>query len=193
MYSLRIESAITTMLEAHGLARRRAGDAFEASHALAVAMIVHDFGFDEDTIIAAVLHDTLEDTSLDSGLIAQQFGRGVLETVQDVSELPRQRAWRERKVGYIKRLRESPRRSSRAVAAADKIHNLSQMTAGLLDEGHSYLDPFTAGIDDMIWYHETVLDTLRDGWDHAILDEQARRYAAFQKACGMVSPNGRTL
>ena len=187
MYSLRVERAVTTMLEAHGLVRRKAGRGFEASHALAVAMIVSDFGFDEDTVIAAVLHDTLEDTSLEPAVIKQQFGPLVLAIVQDVSEPPHGHAWRDRKLRYIEQLRDSPRFGARAVAAADKIHNLSKMTTGLVDHGENYVRPFTARLDDMLWYHATVLDTLRRGWQHVILEEQTRRYTEFQEACRVVS------
>ena len=46
LYSNRVELAITTMLEAHGLHRRKAGRGFEASHVTAVALIAFDHGFD---------------------------------------------------------------------------------------------------------------------------------------------------
>lgn len=187
LYSSRLEQAITTMLEAHGMARRKAGRGFQASHALAVAMIVYDFGFDEDTVISALLHDTLEDTDLAPGVIGQRFGLHVLETVQDVSEPARPRPWRERKLRYIGQIRTSPRVSSRAVAAADKIHNLGKMTEGLLQHGVQYARPFTAPLEDMLWYHQTVLDTLRAAWTHRILDEHARQYEAFRHACRVAS------
>ncbi len=54
MFSPRVELAITTMLEAHGLGRRKAGSGFEATHVLSVAIIVGDFGFAEDAVVAAV-------------------------------------------------------------------------------------------------------------------------------------------
>ena len=158
-YSPRVESAFTTMLEAHGLQRRKAGRGFQVSHALSVAMIVTDYGFDEL----------------------------VLGMVRDVSEPPKPHPWRERKLRYIEQLRVSPRHGARAVAAADKIHNLSKMTRGLLDHGPPYVRPFTAPVEDMIWYHQTVLDTLRTTWDHAILDDQARRLEAFVEAADRIA------
>ena len=69
MYSPRVDLAVSTLLDAHGLKKRKAGRGYEASHALAVAMIVSDYGFEEDAIIAAILHDTLEDTDLDRRVI----------------------------------------------------------------------------------------------------------------------------
>ena len=179
MYSPRVEDAVTTMLEAHGVARRKAGQSFQATHALSVAMIVTDYGFDEDTVVAALLHDTLEDTNLAANTIEKRFGAQVLEIVRDVSEPPRPRPWRDRKGVYIEQIRDSPRLGTWAVAAADKIHNLSKMTWGLRDQGAVYIDAFTAPIEDMVWYHETVLTTLRERWTHAILTEQARRLDEF--------------
>ena len=182
MYSPRVEHAIVTMLEAHGLNRRKAGRGYEASHALSVALIVSDFGFDEDAIIAALLHDTLEDTDIDPHVISKRFGEPVLEMVRDVTEPPKPRKWKERKLKYIDQLRASPRLGTMAVAAADKIHNLSKMTQGLRAQGAVYVEPFTAPISGMLWYHGAVLVTLRDKWDHPIIQEQARRHAAFESA-----------
>lgn len=191
LYSPRFELALTTMLEAHGLDTRKAGRGFEATHVTSVALIVSDYGFDEDTIIAALLHDTLEDTDLEPEVIRSQFGELVLAIVRDVSEPPKPRPWRVRKEIYIEQLRVTPRHGARAVASADKIHNLSNMTAGLRAKGASYVTPFSASLDDMTWYQQTVLATLRDTWSHEILDEHARHTAAFIDAVADVSPSSR--
>ena len=179
MLSERVEFAVTTMLEAHGLGRRKTGRNLQATHVLAVGIIVRDFGFDEDTVIAAILHDTLEDTPIDRAVIARRFGEEVLATVEDVTEPPRATAWRLRKERYIAQVRDTPRERARAVASADKIHNLTTMTAGLEAEGRGFAGVFTAGLDDMMWYHETVHRTLADIWSHAILDEHRRRLDRF--------------
>ena len=179
MYSPRIESAVTTMIEAHGLGRRKAGRGFEATHVLAVAFIAHDFGFDDDTVIAAILHDTLEDTDLEPEVIRRRFGPHVLSMVEDVTEPPRVVPWRARKEAYIERLRASPRDGARAVASADKIHNLSSLVAGLEARGPAFIDAFTTGIDEMVWYQRSVYRMLADAWSHPILDEHRRRLDRF--------------
>ena len=179
MYSPRIESAITTMLEAHGLGRRKAGRGFEATHVLSVALIAQDFGFDEDTVVAAILHDTLEDTPLDPDVIRRRFGDHVLSVVEDVTEPPRVHPWRVRKEAYIERLRASPRDGARAVASADKIHNLSSLVAGLETRGAAFIHAFTTGIDEMVWYQQSVHRMLADTWSHPILDEHRRRLDRF--------------
>ena len=187
IYSPRTELAVTTMLEAHGLAIRKAGSGFEASHAMSVAMIVHDFRFDEDTVVAALLHDTLEDTDLDPEIMRKRFGELVLAIVRDVSEPPKSAPWRERKLIYLSQIRETPRDGARAVASADKIHNLSTMTAGLDTRGTAFVRSFTAPLEDMRWYQRTVLEILAERWQHPILDEQRRRLEAFERAADHVA------
>ena len=187
MFSPRVDLAITTMLEAHGLARRKAGRGFEATHVLSVAMIVGDYGFAEDAVIAAVLHDALEDTALQRDVIRQQFGERVLAIVDDVTEPPKTVPWRARKETYIEHLRQSPRDEARAVASADKIHNLCDMVTGFETLGRAFADAFTTGIDGMIWYQRRVHGMLADTWAHPILDEHGRRLDRFLAAAHAAS------
>ena len=182
IYSPRVELALATALEAHGLRRRKAGRGFEVTHVTSVALITADFGFDEDTVAAALLHDTLEDTPLDPEIIRSRFGDLVLDMVRDVSEPPRPRPWRVRKETYIERLRHTPRMGSLAIASADKIHNLTKMAEGLQASGLEFAGAFTAGLDAMQWYHHAVFDMAAARWNHAILDEHRRRLDAFVTA-----------
>ncbi len=179
MLSPRIELAITTMLEAHGLGRRKSGQSFEATHVLAVGLLVKDFGFGEDAVISGILHDTLEDTDLERTVIERRFGAHVLATVEDVTEPPRGTRWRARKETYIAQLRDTPRDDARAVASADKIHNLSSMVTGLEAQGPSFADVFTAGLSEMVWYQETVHQTLSERWRHEILVEHEKQLTRF--------------
>jgi len=188
MHSPRIELAITTVLEAHRLTRRKAGQGYEATHALAVGLITRDFGFGEDAVVAGLLHDTLEDTSLEPDVIADRFGEHVLALVCDVTEPPRTYPWRARKEAYLDRLRQSPHEDARAVASADKIHNLSSMTIGLERQGPAFVDAFTAGLDDMAWYQRAVYALLTTDWTHAILDEHARQLERFLTVATLKTP-----
>lgn len=187
LYSERLELALTTALEAHGLRERKAGRGFDVSHVMSVALITADFNLEEDTVIAALLHDTLEDTDLSPDIIASRFGLHVLEMVQDVTEPPKDILWRDRKTRYIEQLRTTPRHDSLAIASADKIHNLSRMTAGISDQGLSFINVFTAGIEDMSWYHQSIFETLSSRWNHAILDAHRRELDRFIGAIGQLS------
>ena len=181
-WSPRIELAITTAIEAHGLRRRKAKRGFQTAHALSVALITADFGFDEDTVVAALLHDTLEDTALDPGIILSRFGEPVLQMVRDVSEPPKPTPWRERKETYIEQIRATPRLGSLAVASADKIHNLTKMHAELETQGVSFIDAFNASLEGMLWYQQTIYATIAARWSHPILVEHRGRLDAFVSA-----------
>ena len=182
MFSPRIELAITTAIEAHGLRRRKAGSAFEATHALSVGLIVSDFGGAENSVVAALLHDTLEDTLLNQEVIRDRFGDYVLAIVTDLTEPKKPVAWRRRKEAYIECLRQSPRDESRTVASADKIHNLSSMVDGLENQGVTFLDMFTAGLEGMVWFQREVHRMLTKEWSHPILDEHGRQLERFLSA-----------
>ena len=179
MFSPRVERAVTTMLEAHGLRRRKAGGTFEATHVLAVGLIVADFGGSEDAVVGAILHDTLEDTALAPATIREQFGAHVLSIVTDVTEPPKSVSWRRRKEDYIAHLRRSPRDDARTVASADKIHNLASMAHGLESHGAAFADVFSTGLDEMIWYQQAVHQMLAAAWSHRILEEHARQLDRF--------------
>lgn len=178
-WSPRIELAINTAIEAHGLRRRKAKRGFQAAHVLSVGLITAEFGLDEDTVVAAVLHDTLEDTDLDPDVIRSRFGSLVLDMVRDVSEPPKRHSWRVRKEAYIGQIRTTPRLGSLAVASADKIHNLTTMTRALERQGPAFIDAFNTDLEGMLWYHRTVLASETERWSHPILDEHRRRLDAF--------------
>ncbi len=57
------------------------------SHPVAVALILVEMDCDTDTVIAALLHDTLEDTDLSPQVIKRDFGADVLLIVEGVSKL----------------------------------------------------------------------------------------------------------
>ena len=52
------------------------------THPLAVAEIVADLGLDADSVIAALLHDTIEDTNATHEEVAKQFGETVAALVE---------------------------------------------------------------------------------------------------------------
>ena len=59
-----LDRAYVYAMKAHGVQKRASGDPY-FSHPLEVAAILTDLKLDDATIVAAVLHDTIEDTELD--------------------------------------------------------------------------------------------------------------------------------
>jgi RelA/SpoT family (p)ppGpp synthetase len=73
---------------AHHGQTRQSGDPY-ISHPLAVAEILADWHLDGQTLIAALLHDVTEDTSVTKDEISDTFGKPVAELVDGVSKLDR--------------------------------------------------------------------------------------------------------
>ncbi len=84
----RIEDAYRFSDEAHHGQLRKSGDPY-ISHPLAVAKIVAKWQLDPQAIMAALLHDVMEDTSVSKDQIATQFGKPVAELVDGLSKLDR--------------------------------------------------------------------------------------------------------
>ncbi|MFB3064240.1 MAG: bifunctional (p)ppGpp synthetase/guanosine-3',5'-bis(diphosphate) 3'-pyrophosphohydrolase [Gammaproteobacteria bacterium] len=72
--------------EAHKGQKRVSGAPY-ISHPVAVATILAEQRMDAQTIIAAILHDVIEDTATEKGQLEEQFGKEVADLVDGVSKL----------------------------------------------------------------------------------------------------------
>jgi (p)ppGpp synthase/HD superfamily hydrolase len=123
MLSQRFTDAIDYARRAHATQFRKGSDVPYLAHLLAVAGLVLENGGDEDTAIAALLHDVAEDQGGHAALeqIRQHFGEEVARVVDECSdtlESPKP-AWHQRKENYLALLpRVSP--AARLISQADK-------------------------------------------------------------------------
>jgi len=86
-----IERALHLAYHAHELQKRHSGEPF-IIHPVEVAIILADLRMDRDTIVAGLLHDTVEDTQVTLNTIEQSFGtavRRIVEGETKVSKLPK--------------------------------------------------------------------------------------------------------
>ena len=103
-----------------GFQMRKDGSPYLA-HLLSVSALVLENGGTEEEAIAALLHDAVEDARVSVDLIETHFGKSVADIVLELSE-PKQENWRDRKLAYIKQIREGSR-SAVLISLADKTHN----------------------------------------------------------------------
>ncbi|HSR63021.1 MAG TPA: HD domain-containing protein, partial [Gammaproteobacteria bacterium] len=82
----KIRQAYTFGAEAHEGQRRVSGEPY-IYHPLEVARILADMHMDHQTLIAALLHDVIEDTPTVKKELTQEFGKSVAELVDGVSKL----------------------------------------------------------------------------------------------------------
>ncbi len=165
IFSGRIERAVATAVEAHqGQTRKGDGQLPYIVHPVTVALILSRYTDDEDTIIAGLLHDVLEDTAVGEEAIARQFGPGVLGMVKDVTEpdLPGL-SWESRKARYLRQLERAPR-GSLLVATADKIGNLIAMVAAHAAQGDGMWERFNAPPAQKLAFYRQVHDLVRGAW-----------------------------
>ncbi len=82
----RIERAAHFAIKAHAGQKRRSGEDY-VNHTFAVAAIAHELGMDSDTLIGALLHDTVEDTSVTVTQLQKEFGLDVAKLVDGVTKM----------------------------------------------------------------------------------------------------------
>ncbi len=81
-----VEKAYVFARDAHEGQKRSSGDPY-ITHPVAVARILSEIHLDHQTIMAALMHDVIEDTEVDREKIAETFGESIAELVEGVSKL----------------------------------------------------------------------------------------------------------
>jgi polyphosphate kinase len=101
----------------------------DVEHPAITARLLHDAGYDEETLASAVLHDVLEDTDLDRSAIADQLGEEIARRVEALTEDPGIRAYPARKAELRARgIAAGPEVA--AVLAADKLARATRAAGG---------------------------------------------------------------
>ncbi len=135
--SPRIQKAIEVATKAHEGQFRKTGEPY-IIHPLAVKKILEEWGMDEDTIIAGILHDTVEDTNLKLDDIRKEFGDTVAFLVDGVTKLSTARNGMRDIDTYLPETRNNFLRLMIAlgddirvliIKLADRLHNLRTLSA----------------------------------------------------------------
>ncbi len=164
LYSHRLVKAFAFAARQHQRHLRKGTATPYLMHPIGVASLVGEYGGEENEMIAALLHDTVEDTGGAPVLaeIRRRFGKKVADIVEGCSDgVPGtdgvKRPWLERKTEYLRHAAEAPLDELR-VSAADKLHNLRAILADLRHVGPSVFDRFKAGRDGTLWYYRSLSD-----------------------------------
>jgi (p)ppGpp synthase/HD superfamily hydrolase len=163
-YSQRFEDALVLAHQLHADQTRKGTMTPYIGHLLAVTAIVIENGGTEDEVIAALLHDAIEDAGGDSvrGLLREHFGENVLEIVEgltDTDQTPKP-PWRKRKEDYIAHLSHAAP-SVLLVSLADKIHNAQSILRDVRNEGDSVWKRFTGDKEGSLWYYRSLIEAFR--------------------------------
>ncbi|KJZ17256.1 MULTISPECIES: RelA/SpoT family protein [Halomonas] len=118
--------------QAHDGQRRRSGEPY-VTHPLAVANILANMHMDHQSLMAAMLHDVIEDTGVSKDALAGQFGEAVAELVDGVSKLT-QITFEDKAVAQAENFQKMVMAMSRdirviIVKLADRLHNMRTLGA----------------------------------------------------------------
>jgi (p)ppGpp synthase/HD superfamily hydrolase len=163
-----------------------------------VAIILTRYGCDDDTVVAGILHDVIEDCVTDgwtnemlSDRIAEKFGSVAVETAlavtkrrfdDDGAELGNE----EKRADYLRRLAAASDRA-RWVCAAENLHNGNSLLAdlGRTVDANWVWGRFSAPRVEIIGWYRAVHDRLREvGFRAPVLDELRDMAAALEKYLG---------
>ena len=126
----RVHAAYEMAKTAHSGQKRKDGSPY-VTHCVAAADIAADMGLDEDSIVAALLHDVIEDTNLQHDDIARQFGTSVADIVEGVTKLTRVQytSKEDEQMENLRKMLMAMAKDIRVILIkiADRLHNMRTM------------------------------------------------------------------
>lgn len=169
-YTARLDKAIKIATWAHGsIGQLRKGTD--------VPFIIHPYGVmnvasmvtdDEDILIACLLHDILEDISVEhpeiynEQIMRQDFGDRVTLIVKDVTHDDSIYNWHKRNQKYIDHILNNASDEAVTVSAADKIHNMLSIVEDYKLHGQKLARRFsTNNLDDQLWWYSMVYEAVK--------------------------------
>lgn len=132
---LELEHAIDVATKAHSGQKRKSGEPY-IIHPLSVAATLVEWGMDIDSVIAGVLHDTVEDTDVTLDEIEKWFGKDVAFLVDGVTKVSQARAGMQDLAEYLPQTKDNLSKLLIAVGQdvrvviiklADRLHNLQTL------------------------------------------------------------------
>ena len=123
-----LQKAYEVAEQRHGDQMRRSGDPY-ITHPLAVANILAELGMDTTTLVAALLHDTVEDTGYTMEALTADFGEEVAHLVDGVTKLDKVALGTAADAETIRKMIIAMARDGRVlvIKVADRLHNMRTM------------------------------------------------------------------
>ncbi len=123
-----LQRAYDVAEEKHAGQKRKSGDPY-ITHPLAVATILAELGMDTTTLVAALLHDTVEDTEYSLPRLAADFGDEVAQLVDGVTKLDRVEFGNAAEAETIRKMVVAMARDPRVlvIKLSDRLHNMRTM------------------------------------------------------------------
>ncbi len=182
--SEKINKAIKFAVDSHSEQVRKITNQPYILHCLEVSAIAASITNNEDVIVAALLHDTVEDTSVTIDTIREKFGDGVANLVVSDTEnkrenLPKSETWLIRKTETLNNLKNS-NVEHKIIWVSDKLSNIRSIYLTWQKEGDKVFDYFHQHDKKMHkWYYSTILD-------YTVELENTYAYQEFKRIYGII-------
>jgi len=120
-----IERAYEVAAQQHAGQVRKSGDPY-ITHPLAVATILAELGMNHETLCAALLHDTIEDTEYTLAELRREFGDDVATLVDGVTKLDKVKYGEAAQAETVRKMVVAMSRDIRVlvIKLADRLHNM---------------------------------------------------------------------
>jgi (p)ppGpp synthase/HD superfamily hydrolase len=174
-YSYAVEQAIraASILHKDHIRKGSVPYAF-VTHPFAVAMIVSDYANDENTIVAALLHDALEDTDYTEKELEEDFGGAVKDIVLSITQPPLissdRKGVAEQKKQFLKQLKNASQ-SALIILSAEKIHNMRSVIEDYYENHSEFMADFGSSLADRLMFYQELSNTLNRSLKNDILAE----------------------
>jgi len=184
-YTERFEEALAHAARLHKTQTRKGSETPYINHLLAVAAIVGENGGTEDEVIAALLHNAIEDTDETKESLSERFGENVAEIVEgcsDADAIPKP-PWKVRKETYIAHIKTAPP-SALVVSSADKLHNARSILSDYREVGEGLWSRFRGGREGTLWYYRALVEAYESVGSSPVIEEFERVVEEIETLAG---------
>ena len=179
----KVEEALIFATHAHEGQTRKYGNIPYILHPAEVSAIAATMTDDENTLAAALLHDTIEDCGVEAAEIREKFGPRVAALVQSESEdkladRPPEETWKERKEDSLLMLAHTKDIDVKIMWLSDKLSNVRSFYRTYLKDGNAMWQRLHQKDPAMqAWYYRTVAESV----------PELSGYCAYAEYCDLVN------
>lgn len=144
-----------------GQVRNGSGGMPYIEHPMRVAALLHEHGYGEEVLAAALLHDVVEDSETTLDELREKFGGEVVGLVGAMTDDESIDDYRQRKAEHRERLAAAPTEAM-AIYGADKLTNVTTLAEAYAEEGDAVREEFKVPVELKLEIWEEDLRLLRE-------------------------------
>lgn len=164
MMSPLIKKALYFSAEKHDGQYRKGGNVPYIVHPVLIALGVREYTNEERVLVAALLHDVLEDCAdVSVDMLRKEFGEDVSSLVCEVTHKHQNggETWKEKKGTYVKKINDMSK-NALLIIAVDKMCNMKAYFDAVSEGSNEAIKYFKGTPDEYRWYYNAIGDVLAE-------------------------------